>query len=225
MVQFNLLPDVKIEYIRAKRQKYLVTLASVVTIVASVTILVLLILFVFVAQKKNISDLSRDIDAASEELQSTPDLEKMLTVQNQLRVLPDLHGDKAVASRLFKYISQSTPAAASISRLEADFEGTKMSISGSADSLEMVNTFVDTLKFATYSTKNSPNDQIQAFSGVVLSSFGRDSQGASYTINLNFDPVIFSDSEEVTLTVPNRVTTRSQIEQPSALFQETEAEE
>jgi hypothetical protein len=225
MIQFNLLPDIKIEYLRARRQKRLVLLSSTVAIIVSLAVMSVLSSMVFVFQKKNIKDLSQDINAASDELQSTPDLTKMLTVQNQLKVLPSLHGDKAIASRIFGYITQSTPAAASISRLNADFSLQIITISGATDTLETVNTFADTLKFTTYHTVNAPEEEVDAFSNVVLASFGRDSEGASYTISFTFDPVIFSDAEDVTLTVPNKITTRSQTEQPAALFKQLESEQ
>lgn len=224
MVQFNLLPDIKIQYMRARRQKQFVVMVSTITIIVSIAVLALLISFVFGVQKKSLTDLSRDINVASEELEGTKDLTKMLTVQNQLKVLPGLHADKAVVSRIFGYITQSTPSAASISRLNVDFAMQTITLSGSADTLETVNTFADTLKFTTYHTKKAPKDEVSAFSSVVLASFGRDSKGASYTITLKFDPVIFSGSEEVTLTVPSKITTRSQTEQPAALFQQSESE-
>lgn len=225
MIQFNLLPDIKIQYLRARRQKQMVVLVSVITTIACVAVLIVLVSVVFVLQKKNLSDLGKDITAASQELKSTPDLTKMLTVQNQLKALPGLHQDKPAANRIFGYLTQSTPEKASISRYNVDFETLTMTISGSANNLVTVNTFVDTLKFTTYHTKNAASDEKKAFSSVVLSSFGRDSKGASYTITFTFDPVIFSQAEEVTLTVPNKITTRSQTEQPSALFQEQPQEE
>jgi len=225
MVQFNLLPDIKIQFIRARRQKHLVTVISTVAVVASVVAIVILASTVFGVQRKSIADLSHDIDATAAELKETPDLTKMLTVQNQLGALSSLHAEKPMASRVFTYIAQSTPAEATISRLLVDFAGQTMTISGSATTLEMVNTFADTLKFATYHTANQPKEELPAFSNVVLSNFDRDNEGASYTITLTFDPIIFSDAEEVTLTVPNKVTTRSQTEQPGALFQDDPATE
>lgn len=224
MIQFNLLPDVKIEYLRARRQKHLVVLVSTVTIIASVAIFVILVGIVFGLQKKTIADLSRDIDAAANQLEATPDLTKMLTVQNQLGALTELHEQKPVVARLFTYIAQATPNEVTISKLNVDFEQETMTIDGEAQSLEVINKYVDTLKFAKYTTKSAPDDQREAFSSVVLSSFGRDTEGASYTITFVFDPVIFSEQEEVTLTVPNIITTRSQTEQPKALFNDSEAE-
>lgn len=225
MIQFNLLPDIKIQYLRARRQKHLVLLASFITITVSVVVVAGLVSVVFVLQKKNLSDLGRDITKASDQLKGTPNLTKMLTVQNQLKALPGLHADKAIASRIFAYITQSTPATASISRLNVDFAQQTMTVSGSADSLGTVNVFADTLKFTTFHTKNAPSDEKMAFSSVVLSSFGRDAKGASYVVTLKFDPTIFSEAEDVTLTVPNKITTRSQTEQPTALFQQSETEQ
>jgi hypothetical protein len=197
-------------------------LVSTIAIVTSVIIIVGLVSAVFGVQRKTIADLSRDIDSVASELQGTPDLTKMLTVQNQLNSLPELHEGKPMASRIFEYITQSTPADASISRLLVDFSAQGMTISGSAASLGTVNTFADTLKFATYHVSSNPQEEVPAFSNVVLATFDRDSEDASYTITLTFDPVIFSEAEEVTLTVPNKITTRSQTEQPEALFQDTE---
>lgn len=218
MVQFNLLPDIKIQYIRAQRQKHLVVLISVIAVAASAAVIVLLASAVFVVQRKSIADLSRDITSASKELQGTPDLAKMLTVQNQLRELPSLHAEKQAASRLFGYIRQATPADVSMSHLNADFTAYSMSVTGTAKSLETINKFVDTLKFTTYHTAGDPEEEIPAFTNVVLASFSRDSKSASYTVTFGFDPVIFKDTEEVTLTVPNKVTTRLQVERPAALF-------
>jgi Tfp pilus assembly protein PilN len=222
MIQFNLLPDIKIEYLKARRQKHMVMLGSIVAIIASLIILAILIAIVFGLQKKNISDLNTDITQASKELQDTEDLTKILTVQNQLLSITPLHDQKAAANRLFGYITQVTPSSASISRLNVDFAKNTISISGSADTLNTVNTFTDTLKFATYHTAKDVETEKPAFSDVVLSNFGRDSKGATYTITTQFDLNIFNIQEDVTLTVPKKVTTRSEVQQPAALFQKAE---
>jgi Tfp pilus assembly protein PilN len=219
MIQFNLLPDIKIHYLRARRQKHMVLLSSIVVIIASVALLVVLISVVFVLQKKNLSDLNGDIKEASAELENTPDLNKMLTVQNQLKSLEALHDSKPVASRLFGYVNQATPTTASIARLVVDYDKFTLNVSGSAADLNTVNTFADTLKFTTFHTASNDDDEKRAFSAVTLANFGRDSVSATYSITLTFDPTIFSEKEDVTLTVPKKITTRSEVEQPSALFQ------
>ena len=91
MIQFNLLPDVKQAYIRAKRRKRVVAVTSTSVIAGCLTVLVLLFAFVNVAQKQHLKDLSSDINAQVKELQDTPNLDSILTVQNQLMVLGSLH--------------------------------------------------------------------------------------------------------------------------------------
>jgi hypothetical protein len=219
MIQFNLLPDIKIQYLKAKRQKHMVVLGSIIAIFVSLTVFVLLLTVVYGLQKKNLSDLNRDIKTSSEELKGTKDLTKILTVQNQLKALPGLHDQKVVATRLFDYLSQTTPAAASIAKLNVDYELSTMSISGSADQLTTVNVYTDILKFTKYTTKTQKT-QKNAFTDVVLSAFSRDSESTTYTITLKFDPIIFAGSEDVKLTVPEIISTRSEVDKPAALFQQ-----
>lgn len=219
MIQFNLLPDIKVQYLKAKRQKHMVVLGSAVAIIISVTVFVLLITIVYGLQKKNLNDLNEDIKTASKELRDTKDLTKILTVQNQLKALPTLHDQKVAATRLFDYLSQTTPAAASIAKLNVDYELTTMSISGSADALTTVNIYTDILKFTNY-TSNKSDTEKKAFSDVVLSAFSRDSTSTTYTITLKFDPVIFAGADEVKLSVPEIISTRSEVDKPTALFQQ-----
>jgi hypothetical protein len=220
MIQFNLLPDVKLEYIKAQRAKHLVLSVSLLLSAASIAVFVLLILSVDVLQKKNISDLSADIQTYSKQLKGQDNLDKILTVQNQLNALTGLHDQKATASRVPGFISQVTPTAATISELNLDFAANKMTITGKAANLDVINTFVDSLKFTQYVTETQTTP-INAFSSVILSSFGRTNNGATYTIDLNFDPVIFKNTSDVSLVVPNIITTRSVTEHPSAVFQGT----
>ncbi len=218
MIQLNLLPDVKIAYLKAKRSKRLVLIIS--TILASVSLASMIGLFVVVdvLQKSHLKDLDRDINKLSSQLQNTPDLNKILTIQNQLASLPALHDKKPAVTRLFNYIGQITPAQVNYSRFGVDLGANSVNTSGSTDSLATVNTFVDTLKFTTF--KATPQDADKpAFSSVVLSSFARSDKGITFSITFSFDPAIFDSSNTATLNVPHKITTRSEIEKPSALFQ------
>jgi len=219
MIQFNLLPDVKLEFIKSQQLKRTVMLAATLVTGISVAVLILLFLAVNILQKQQIKNQTSDIQKYSKQLQDTPDLNKILTIQNQLNSLPALHDKKVVSSRLLNYITQITPAQASISKFSIDFVANTMSFTGTADSLSTINKFVDTLKFTTYQTSADSNSK-NAFSDVVLANFSRTDKGASYQINLKFDPVIFDSSSEVTLTVPKTISTRSETEKPEAVFQE-----
>jgi len=217
MIQFNLLPDIKMSYIKASRQRQLVTVVSFLATAAAVTALVLFFSYVQIAQKKHISDLNGDIKKYSNQLNNVPDLAKVLTIQNQLSSLPALLDQRPITSRLFGYVSQMTPTKVGIGKLDVDFTASTLNVSGSADSLETVNKYVDTFKFTTYTVSGS-NDAKPAFSKVVLTNFGRDDQTSTYELNMSFDPAIFDGKQAVALVVPKTVTTRSQTEQPTALF-------
>ena len=217
MIQFNLLPDIKIQYLKAKRQEHAVVLASIVAVITAVTVLVLLLAVVHGLQKKTLSDLNDDIKRSSEELKGTKDLNKILTVQNQLNALPGLHDQKVITSRLYEYLSQLTPNDDSISSLTLDAELNTLEISGTAKSLTAVNTFTDSLKFTQYTIAASEAKK-DAFSDVVLASFSKSEDATSYSLTMKFDPIIFAGDQEPKLTVPNIISTRSEVDKPDALF-------
>lgn len=219
MIQFNLLPDIKLEYIKTRRVKRVVmTSASLVT---GGSLLVLFLLFAAVngIQKRHMDALTRDIAKGSQTLRDIPDLNKVLTIQSQLGSLPGLHDAKPVATRLFGYIAQTTPSNLKMNSLDLDFTALTMKVTGEADTLNTVNQFVDTLKFTTYKTEAEGSEAVPAFSAVVLSSFGRGEKNATYEVTFNFDPIIFNNDNAVALTVPKIITTRSQTEKPGDLFQ------
>jgi len=217
MIQINLLPDVKLAYLKAEQTKHAVTVISILASAVSLLIFVPLFLVVHVVQSSSLNSMDANLKSHTSALNSMPDLSKILTIQNQLSVLTGLHDQKAAASRLPDYLSQVTPSAATISNISVDFVQHSMSISGSAPSLDVVNTFVDTLKFTTYTTDANPA-ATKAFNSVVLAGFSRSSDHATYNITLTYDPPIFDITRKVKLTVPSTVTTRSVTEQPTALF-------
>lgn len=201
MIQLNLLPDVKLEYIKARQRKRMVVGTAVIVSGFFLTIFILLFIFVRFAQKEHINHLDKDIAKTTEQLQSKQDLNKILTIQNQLNSLPALHDQKTVSSRLFDYLTQLTPAQATISQVTLDFAEGTISLEGNANEISTVNKFVDTLKFTGFSTseENISEDQKQcalqpiesqaatgenplkvcrAFNEVVLQEFSLDTQSA-----------------------------------------------
>ncbi len=218
MVQFNLLPSVKLEYIKAVRMKRLVTSVAVIASALTLTILLLLFINVNVVQKRHISNLTNDINNKVKQLEGIEDIDKVLTVQNQLTTLTGLHEKKPAAERVLPFLSKVTPQQASIAQANVDFTANTMLINGTTDSLATVNKFVDTLKFTKYTSSQQTTEK-PAFSEVVLSSFSVTNKDATYQINFKFDPQIFDNTQTVELVVPNIISTRSQTEKPSDLFQ------
>jgi len=210
MMQFNLLPDVQLAYIRTQRIKRLVIVSSALVSSVSLFLLAIMLLFVFVLQHKALSDEAADIGKYSSQLKSINNLDTMLTVQNQLSTLTTLHENKPAVGRLFTYLSKVTPSGATLTQVQIDFTkntlligGTVGSTTGSASngSLGAVSSLTDNLKAAKYTIKGQPGS-VAAFSQVVLSSFSRSSYQSSFTITANLDPNLFNAKYNVTLDIP-----------------------
>ncbi len=224
MIQFNLLPDVKLEYVKTKRTKRTVILGAISVTSLIVFVFVLLFMIVNVFQKQHIGNLTEDIKNKTKELKDVPDLDKVLTVQNQLKALPGLHEAKPATSRLTDYLVQLTPSNAKITDVEVDYEGGTMSINGTATTIEVINQFADILKFTDLKEGESTK---RAFSEVVLPSFGVASKDGrvNYSLEFKFDPVIFDNTKSVQLVVPSIVSTRSVTEKPTDLFEQKQPEQ
>jgi hypothetical protein len=222
MIQFNLLPDVKLQFIKAQRTRRLLTTVSLLVSLASIILLVVL-LSVDGLQKKHLNDLNRDIGNETTTLENKPNINSVLTVQNQLESLTNLHNGKPAAARLFTYLNELTPASVGISTFSIDFTQYSMIITGTSDTLASVNQFIDTLKLTNYQVLGNNSSLSPAFSDVVLTSFGYDTsnsqsnQDATYTINLSYDKTIFDITQNIALKVPT-TTTRAQLQLPSDVF-------
>jgi Tfp pilus assembly protein PilN len=211
-VQFNLLPDVKLEYDRQQRTKRLVVAVSSLTVATVVALFVISFVVVDVLQKKLLTDASNDITKYSNNIKK---IEKSLTIQNQLNSLPGLHQKKHMTSLLFDYLPEVTPTKVNIGKLDLDTGASTLTISGTADSVESINKFVDTLKFTDFTTA-ADSTKKPAFTNVILSKVDRNDKDASYTIDTGFDTALFDAAQKVTLVVPQETTTRSVINTPGS---------
>ncbi|OGL30755.1 hypothetical protein A3F37_04010 [Candidatus Saccharibacteria bacterium RIFCSPHIGHO2_12_FULL_41_12] len=232
MVQFNLLPDIKLEFIKTQARKRLIILASFITSAVFLTIFILLLINVKFAQHKRMNDLTKDIKSSVATIRKTQDLDKIITVQNQLASLPGLHDQKIISSRITDYLIQLTPANVKITDVDADFVANTFSIKGTASELSTVNQFVDTLKFTTFKVNTEGGPEGKAFSGVVLSSFSvqdkatNPAEKVTFNISATFDPYLFkmikkeglAEDKAVSLVIPNIISTRSVTEKPTDLF-------
>jgi hypothetical protein len=227
MIQLNLLPEVKLEYIKAQKQRRLIFLVSAISAGLAIALLVSLFL-IGSLQNKHLSDLDDDIRIKSGQLKGKKDIDRILTVQNQLNSLSGLHEAKPSAARLFTYVNQVTPAQVNIGDLKIDYLTQSASVTGTTDSLSSVNQYIDTLKFTNFTVEGvetpAGTPLPKAFSNVVMTSFtidadSKNSPPAKYTVTFNYDPAIFDIKQNVNLMVPKTTTTRSAQQSPNDLFQ------
>jgi hypothetical protein len=236
-VQFNLLPDVKLEFNRSQHTKRMVYTLSALASLVVIGLFVISFVVVNVLQKELLNHANGDIQYYSNKIKGIKDLSQVLTIQNQLKALPTLHSQKHYTSRLFNYLPELTPNDIHIGKLSLDTTANTIQIDGTSDSVEHINKFVDTFKYAVYSIpdvkdKNTcsqdsgnwhDNDQTctkLAFNQVVLTRVDRSQKEASYTLNASYDPALFTGTKGVDLVVNQEVTTRSVLDAPSltALF-------
>lgn len=238
MIQLNLLPEVKLEYVKARRNRRLATLGS--AIVAGVSLLILILLFSSTQlQAKHSRDLSADIKTESEKLQNIENISSILTIQNQLKSLEDLNEAKPEAARIARYLQQITPSGTAYESIEVDFTTQTISLNAKTNTVAQANQHVDTLKFteAVIVKEVDKGDgelvdettQDLAFSEVVLNNISTteaDDAGVTYEITFKFKPEIFSNEpKSVKLVIPEQVTTRSEINTPGSVFAPQKEEE
>lgn len=215
MIQINLLPDIKAEYVKTQRTKRMVITISVIVVAVSVGIVGFLAAYAYGAQSWQLSHAQDVTKSYEKQIKDVADLDKILTIQNQLVALTPLHEAKPVMTRLFTYLQQTTPKDVTLSKYSVDNTEMLWSVEGKAASLELVNKYVDTLKFTEIDEQGGP----KAFSDVVLSSFSKDGQGSGYAYSIKFkfnDKLFSSSNPDIKLFVPQIVTTRSQTQLPTS---------
>lgn len=191
-VQFNLLPDVKLAYIKGQKIRNTLISGAFLVTGASLAIFIIMLTTTYGIQKKQLGDATKKIVTSTKDLETIPNIDQVLTVNNQLKTLVDLHDSKHVSSRLFTYLSQVTPTNVSIGNLNIDFGANQVTINGTADSQAVVNAFADNLKLAKYQAGDS--SPLTAFPSVLESSFSINPSNVSYTLTVQFDPSLFTNN-------------------------------
>lgn len=113
MISLNLLPDVKKDLLRVRRERNLVISISVIVVGASIGVLLLLsgTLGVLVGAKALMENGIKNDEQTIKQAQKKKQLDKYITIQNQLKQIGKLKSDQQVYSRLMDYLTQLNPAA------------------------------------------------------------------------------------------------------------------
>lgn len=236
MIQLNLLPDLKKEYIKAQKTKSFVISTSILVTIGAVGLSALLFIYVTFVQQLQINLATDDIKRKETELKAITDVDKYLTVQAQLAALPDLHNGKGSYDRLFNFLNVLNPSAPNninLANLQLESETRTMILTGTTGNFETLNVFVDTLKNAEVSYKaggqgDAQTEKMFEQSLIMSSGFSRvDGKNlVSFTIKTVYAPSVFDvQNTDVTAKVPSITTTQSVTQSPQAgqLFNSNEA--
>lgn len=233
MIQLNLLPDLKKEFIKSQKNKGLVISSSILVTLGALGLSALLFVYVTFAQQVQIGLVTQDINSKSKELSDIPDINKYLTIQNQLASIGSLHDSKGIYSRLFDFFSVLNPSPPNNINLSgAQLITTDRSVlfNGTTASFESLNVFVDTLKNANVSYTAPGTDQTtkeNMFEQVFVqnSGLGRSSnkQVVSFTVRAIYKESVFNAANtNVKVEVPAITTTPSATQSPVPQAQTTQ---
>ena len=203
MIEINLVPDVKQELIRAQATRTLVISVAIVTGIVAVTVVIILAATVFGAQTLLMSQAQSAIETNYNKLKADhPDLDKVLTIQNQLNQLGALNENKLLTSRLFDVlvaISPAAPNAVIYSDIGLDSEQSTITIQGqAANSYGALDVFKKTIARTnvTYGPQNdSTTVPLTTEVSVTDTSYGQDSTGARvlrFILSFSYPPELFS---------------------------------
>lgn len=222
MIQLNLLPDIKREFIKAQKVRNKVISLSILLMIGTAGAIIVLLLYVNGAQRLQQTYYDNQINQKSKDLSSQKDLNRYLTIQNQLSALPALQSEKGNYSRLFSYLVRLNPAPpdnVSVSKLSLDVAGKSLSLEGFANNYRSLNIFQKTLENAELTYKE--NDQTvreKLFVSVQMTQVGVGDQQAggatrkvaSFTAILTYaDKAFSSDLQSPVIEVPSLNITNS----------------
>ena len=119
------------------------------TTVLSVAVCAVMFVYVYFGQQLQIDMITDEISDKTTELESVKDIDKYLTIQNQLAALPALHEGKGEYSRVFDFLEVINPSAPNnvyLTKLAVASSDTSITFNGKTATFESLNVFVDTLK-------------------------------------------------------------------------------
>ena len=226
MIQLNLLPDVKKEFLRAEHaRRRTITLAILATIVAAGAT-VLFAFYVYGIQSVVLFAQTDDIKKKSADLSNIKDIDKYLAIQNQLANLSELHDNKVNMSRLLIFLPSLNPAPpknVKLTNLEVSTVEKTIVFRGNVADYAALTTFKDTLKNSEFSYSSGSDDATTSklFSNVTIESANLQAgTGVSFNAIATYDEAAFlQKNTNVTVKVPNIETTQSVVGTPQPIFE------
>ncbi len=228
MIELNLLPDVKKEYLRAQQARNTVITASFLISVAALSLVVAFAVFVYAVQPVQTKLLTDEINKSQQTIQQIPDINKYLTVQSQLSQLSQLHTTKTVYGRMMDFLATLNPSPPNTVQLSGmqlnNTEGTVV-FTGTTGSFEAFNVFKDTLLNAdvTYQTADaSPvTEKLLTNVEVQTSNLGtlQNKPVVNFVVRASYNQTaMIAQAGNALVKVPSIETTQSVRQAPQPLF-------
>jgi len=230
MIEINLVPDVKQELLNAQRVRTSVISIAIIIGLATVSIVVILAIWVFVVQAARGALADNAIKDESAKLASIEDISNTLTIQNQLTKLSAMHNAKSIDSRVFDILTTINPPApntVAITNLTLDSTTKTIKIEAQAAGYPALEVFKKTIEATKFQfTKDGQTQSVALASQIDDSSdrsYGEDASGAKvlrFTLSFVYPDELFSrQSGDAVIVAPTRSNvTDSFLGVPNSLF-------
>lgn len=230
MIEINLVPDVKQELLRAQRVRTTVISIAILAAIGFAAAVVLLSLYVFGGQTIRSTLVDNSIRSESEKLKEVEDLDKALSLQNQLNTITSIREKTTIDSRLFDILATVIPKSTAVSDISLDAEEKTITIQGETGGYNDLDALKKTI-LATKFEYLEEDDLNRKLHTVPLAekiedgdrSYGQDADGKRvlrFSISFVYSEELFSrNSLNGQVVAPSaRNATDSKLSIPSSLF-------
>ena len=231
MIQLNLLPDVKLQFLHAQRVRASVVSISILVAIISLAIVGLIFLWMIGQQARELL-LDNSIKDQSQKLSSIDAINNAVTIQNQLEKIDELHDSKNSVSRIFSVltaIALPAPSTVDIKDISVDTDGKTIVLQAQAASgYPAYEKFRKTIEATQFSYKGGSSDSSKTVPLVseitdLERSYKDNGDGTNilnFCIRLKYDEHLFaSNIKDFKVVTPNPANvTDSYVGVPNALF-------
>ncbi len=201
MIEINLIPDVKQELLKAQRARAVVISISIVSGIVAVAAVAILAVYVFGVQTVRSALADDTITKGADKLGQVEDLSKILTIQNQLKLISELNDRKNMDSRVFDVLAAVIPPApndAQLSQVTINADTSTLTLEGQTRSYDTMEVFKKTIDSAIIVfTQDGTEQQVKLATDISTSdiSFGEDATGTKvvrFTLSFTYAKELFS---------------------------------
>ncbi len=239
MIQINLIPDIKREYLHARKMRdFAISISVIVSLLAILAVVIMALILGSQAIRESLADNAIKDEYAS--LSGVEDLNDMVTIQNQLSLISSQHQNKSMNSRLFSVLQAINPPAPNdvqFNSVTLDPEESTLVFEGIASAgYNAVETLSKTIENTTIEYMVSGSDTVETAefaSDVVVgeTSYGLDSNNQRvlrFKMTVTYTDDLFTNRiQSVVVKAPDNSidVTDSKLRVPSSLFSAPAADE
>lgn len=231
MIELNLLPDVKKEFLHTQKTRNRVISGAIMVSMIAVGLVALFAVTVYIGQNSFRARLESDITNNHKTLSSKQEINKYLTVQGQLAALKDIGGSQSSFSRLYDYLAQLNPQPPNnvyLYTLDLSKDDALITIEGTAANFEVVNNFQSTLLEAklAYTVQEDGKDvtkeeklfsKVEPLTAAITTASGQ--AVTVFSFNLTYNEIAFQRAtRDPRVVVPKLVTSDADQNAPQELF-------